>query len=90
MNGSVCDTKRLLFLRVSQFWNLFELLDIWCFAKAILAMESYHELSNTVAEHLMRDENQEHYYDMMASEGVRAAYRTMKVRLSDTSCTALF
>jgi hypothetical protein len=46
-------------------------------------METYHELSIDVAEHIMLDQNQEHYYDMMASGGVRAAYRTMKVRRSD-------
>ena len=71
-----------------QFWNLYELLDIWCFAKAIWTMGTYHELSMDVAEHVMFDRNQEHYYDMMASGGVRAAYRTMKVRQSDkqTDC----
>lgn len=46
-------------------------------------MGAYHELSMDVAEHVMLDRNQEHYYDMMASGGVRASYRTMKVRQSN-------
>lgn len=48
-------------------------------------MGSYHEISVAVAEHVMRDQNQEHYYDMMASDGVRSAYRTMKVQLFDAT-----
>ena len=48
-------------------------------------MGEYHDLSMEVAEHIMLDRNQEHYYDMMASGGVRTAYRTMKVRQSDES-----
>ena len=67
-----------------QFWNLYELLDIWCFAKAIWTMGTYHELSMDVAEHIMLEQNQRHYLDMMASGGIRAAYRTMKVRQSGT------